>query len=283
MPELPDLIHVARRLGATLVGRKVVGGRVGDPTPLRLLSGEPFPACLVGQGLNAVARVGQYLRFDFGDRLLVVNAMLVGKYVLASGAPARDPVSLVFALGFDDGSELRYLDDKRMGKIYVARRDQEAEVPGYRDLGVDVLSDDLTPDRFAALVRKRRDQVRNFLLDKKALAAIGNAYADEILFDARIHPKTFCHQLAPDDVARLHASVRDVLRRATDEIARRDPPVDEKLRDFLLVRGRAGKPCPRCSTTLRAVRVGAGDADFCPKCQPAARSLFIDWSRLPPR
>jgi len=72
-----------------------------------------------------------------------------------------------------------------------------------------------------------------------------------------------------------------VLRHAVDEIARRDPPIDEKVRDFLSVRGRDGKPCPRCGTKIRAVRVGDGDACFCPKCQPTERKLFVDWSKVP--
>jgi formamidopyrimidine-DNA glycosylase len=118
-------------------------------------------------------------------------------------------------------------------------------------------------------------------MDKRALASIGNAYADEILFAAGIHPKTFCNKLSPAEADALYAAIPSVLRHAIDEIARRDPPVDEKLRDFLSVRGRDGKPCPRCGTKIRAVRVGDGDACFCPKCQPAARKLFVDWGALP--
>ena len=134
---------------------------------------------------------------------------------------------------------------------------------------------------FVALARKRRDQVRAFLMDKTALASIGNAYADEILFAARIHPKTMTRQLSDDDLGRLFEAIGGVLRHAIDEIERRAEPVDVKVRDFLSVRGRDGKPCPACGTTIRAVRVGDGDACFCPSCQPAARKLFVDWGKLP--
>src|SRR5581483_6781398 len=133
-----------------------------------------------------------------------------------------------------------------------------------------------TRELFMKLLRKRRDQVRMFLMDKAALASIGNAYADEILFAAHIHPKTFCNKLSPEEAEALYLAIPSVLRHAIDEIARRDEPVEVKVRDFLAVRGRDGKPCPRCGTTIRAVRVGAGDACFCPKCQPAARKLFVD-------
>jgi ribosomal protein S13 len=118
------------------------------------------------------------------------------------------------------------------------------------------------------------------LMDKSALASIGNAYADEILFAARLHPKTFVRKLSPDDIDRLYAAIGDVTRRAIDEIDGRDEAIEVKVRDFLSVRGRTGLPCPTCGTTLRAVRVGDGDAVFCPSCQPATRALFVDWAKL---
>jgi ribosomal protein S13 len=151
----------------------------------------------------------------------------------------------------------------------------------FGNLGIDVISPGFDRARFADLVRRRRDQVRMFLMDKSALASIGNAYADEILFAAGIHPKTMVRKLTVPDVDRLYTAIREVLAGAIAEIARRREPIEVKVRDFLAVRGRDGKPCPRCGTTIRAVRVGDGDACFCPRCQPATRNLFVDWGRLP--
>ena len=283
MPELPDLVHVEAGLRAAVVGKRITAARTGDPTVLRVMVAEPFPAVLVGRTLTAVERRGHFMRFAFDDDLvLVVNAMLVGKYrLLPATAREKDPVALGFALTFDDGTELRYLDDKRMGKVYVARAADEARIPVYSALGVDLLSQEFTRERFLTLARARRDQVRMFLMDKAALASIGNAYADEILFAARIHPKTFVRSLTPEDLDRLFEAVNSVLRAAIDEIERRAEPPDVKIRDFLAVRGRVGQPCPRCGTKIRDVRVGDGDACFCPTCQPATRSLFVDWSRIP--
>src|SRR5208283_98384 len=104
----------------------------------------------------------------------------------------------------------------------------------------DLLSDDFTLAHMRRLVANRRDQVRQFLLDKTALASIGNAYADEILFAARLHPKTFCHKLQADEVDRLFAAIRDTLNAAIREIEARNLPIEVKVRDFLKVRGRAG-------------------------------------------
>ncbi|MDX2022475.1 MAG: DNA-formamidopyrimidine glycosylase family protein [Deltaproteobacteria bacterium] len=284
MPELPDLLHVESQLAPVFVGARIIGLRVGDPVPFRVMIDAKIPDLLLGRTLTAVERRGHFMRFAFTeDVVLVVNAMLAGRYAMVPAAadPKADPKSLVLALSFDNGKELRYLDAKRMGKIYVARPAQENTIPSYATLGVDVMSHAFTLPVFAELIRGRRDQVRNFLMDKGALASIGNAYADEILFAAGIHPKTFCYQLQPHAVEVLFNAVRSVLTGASEHIAREGPAVDEKLRDFLMVRGRAGQPCPRCKTTLRKVRVGAADSDFCPHCQPPGRALFIDWSRKP--
>jgi formamidopyrimidine-DNA glycosylase len=284
MPELPDLVHVEAGLRAAVVGKRITAARTGDPTVLRIMVAEPFPAGLVGRTLAGVARRGHFMRFALDDDLVVVvNAMLVGRYRLVPpGAEStkKDPRALALALVFDGAPELQYLDDKRMGKVYVARAADEATIPIYGQLGADVLSPAFTREAFAKLIARRRDQVRAFLMDKRALASIGNAYADEILFAAGLHPKTFCNKLAPAEVDALHAAIGRVLTDAIAEIRRRDEPIEIKVRDFLKVRGRDGKPCLVCGTTIRAVRVGDGDACFCPHCQRETRKLFVNWTRL---
>jgi formamidopyrimidine-DNA glycosylase len=284
MPELPDLVHVEAGLRAAVAGKRVTAARTGDPTVLRIMVTAPFPAVLVGRTLEGVERRGHFMRFAFDDGLVVVvNAMLAGRYRLVpagSDAAKKDPRSLGLALTFDGAPELQYLDDKRMGKVYVARAADEQTIPIYAQLGADVLSPAFTRDAFGALIARRRDQVRAFIMDKRALASIGNAYADEILFAAGIHPKTFCKKLAPADIDALHAAIGRVLADAIAEIRRRDEPIEVKVRDFLKVRGRDGKPCVVCGTTIRAVRVGDGDACFCPHCQRETRKLFVNWTRL---
>ncbi|HEY0709743.1 MAG TPA: DNA-formamidopyrimidine glycosylase family protein [Polyangia bacterium] len=288
MPELPDLVHVEAKLGEAISGWEVTAVRIGDPTVLRIMVPGELEAALVGKTITAIERRGHFMLFAFGPPLaMAVNCMLAGRFFLASPAD-KSPRALGLALGLrapkSQGAatvELRYVDDRRMGKVYVAPSDRLSEIPQLGNLGVDLLSPGFTLELFRGLARKRRDQVRAFLMDKSALASIGNAYADEILFAARIHPKTFVRKLTPEEIDRLYEQINLVTQRAIEEIAKRDEDIDVKVRDFLAVRGRDGKPCPVCTTTLRAVRVGDGDAVFCPKCQPATRALFVDWSKLP--
>jgi formamidopyrimidine-DNA glycosylase len=143
--------------------------------------------------------------------------------------------------------------------------------------GIDILSPEFTRERFFSLLKRRRDQVRVFLLDKKALDSIGNAYADEILFEAGVHPKTWCRSLSHDDALHLHDAIVAVMRAAVEEVARRDQPIEVKVRDFLKVRLK--EVCPRCGAKIRKAGVLGMDAYFCPHCQPETRPGLVDFRK----
>jgi len=164
-----------------------------------------------------------------------------------------------------------------MGKAYLIATDDWKAIPGMQTGGIDILSPEFTRERFVSLLKHRRDQVRVFLLDKKALDSLGNAYADEVLFEAGIHPKTFCRSLGRDDAVRLHDAIVAVMKAAVAEVASRGEAIDVKVRDFLKVRRK--ETCPRCGGKLRTAGVRGMDSWFCPHCQPATRAGFIDWTR----
>jgi formamidopyrimidine-DNA glycosylase len=274
MPELPDLLHVQDVLTRELVGRTVTGERVREPIVLRCaLPGNL--SLLHARTLLEIQRKTHFLVFRFGEHDLAVNPMLAGRFRL-DAIETKDPASLAFALGFG-ARELRYFDDKKMGKAYLVARDDWGGVPNLDANGVYVLSKEFTPERLLALLKSRRDQVRLFLMDKRALDSLGNAYADEVLFEAGIHPKTWCRSLSPEEARALHAAIVRVMTEAVAEVARRDEPTDVKVRDFLKVRLRS--TCPRCGAKVRKAGVRGMDAYFCPHCQPATRSGLVDWTR----
>jgi formamidopyrimidine-DNA glycosylase len=278
MPELPDLLHVVGRLNETLKGLAVGAARVREPVVLRYTVPGDL-SLLVGRILENVDRKAHFVVLRFEGLDLAVNPMLAGRFRLAPPG-AKDEAALAFGLGFKKSGEqveLRYLDDKKMGNAYLMTPGDWKSIPGVQAGGIDVLSAEFTWERFTSLLQKRRDQVRVFLLDKKALDSIGNAYADEILFEAGIHPKTWCRSLSREDAIRLHHAIRGVIRAAADEVARRDEPIEVKVRDFLKVRLKS--VCPKCTTKLRTAGVRGMDAYFCPKCQPATRPGFVDWTR----
>jgi formamidopyrimidine-DNA glycosylase len=230
---------------------------------------------LLGRTLADAFRKSHFLVFRFEGLDLAINPMLAGRFRLAEpGTP--DEGTLGFALGFGD-VELRYLDDKKMGKAYLIATDDWKAIPGMQTGGIDILSPEFSRERFVSLLKHRRDQVRVFMLDKKALDSLGNAYADEVLFEAGIHPKAFCRSLSHDDGVRLHDAIVKVMKEAVVEVAERAEPIDVKVRDFLKVRRK--EICPRCGGKLRTAGVKGMDSWFCPHCQPARRPGFVDWTR----
>jgi formamidopyrimidine-DNA glycosylase len=275
MPELPDLLHVLATLRERVLGRHVTAERVAEPIVLRFLVRGNL-SLLLGRSLTDISRRAHFLIFRFDGLDLCVNPMLAGRFRLAEPAEKRE-ASLSFALVFDETVELRYLDDKKMGKAYLTATDDWKAIPGMAGGGIDILSPQFTPERFLSLLKHRRDQVRVFLLDKGALDSLGNAYADEVLYEAGIHPKTWCRSLSREEGLRLHKAIVDVMREATAEVARRDEPIEVKVRDFLKVRLK--EECPRCGSKIRRAGVRGMDAYFCPRCQPATRSGLVDWTR----
>jgi formamidopyrimidine-DNA glycosylase len=252
----------------------VTSERVREPVVMRFAVHGNL-SLLLGRTLREVGRRGATIVLRFEGLDLAVDPMLAGRFRFAEPGE-KDPASLAFALGFGD-VELRYLDDKKMGKAYLFSSGDFGAIPALRAGGLDILGPEFTRERFFSLLRRRRDQVRVFLLDKRALDTIGNAYADEILFEAGIHPKTWCRSIDHEGALRLHEAIVSVMKAAIDEVARRDEPIDVKVRDFLKVRLK--DVCPRCGSKLRTAGVKGMDAFFCPTCQPATRPGFVDWRK----
>jgi formamidopyrimidine-DNA glycosylase len=161
--------------------------------------------------------------------------------------------------------------------VYLTAQGAYGSIPGFREQGIDILGPEFTFEAFERLIRGRRHQARVFLMDQAALSAIGNAYADEILFAAGIHPKTSCASLQPEERRTLYESIRKVMAWGIAEVEKANQPIEVKVRDHVKVRNRNGQRCPVCGTTIRRVGVLGYDSFYCPRCQPATRRQFIPW------
>ena len=286
MPERPDLQHQVPILARELVGRRITAVQVGIPVLLRVaVPGRPAEL-LPGHTVTGVRRQLHFVRIGLDPPQgalpleLVVHPMLAGRFQLCEPG-LRMPGDCGVVLDLSDGRQLRYRDAEQMGKVYLVPAGHPERVPGLTPVGLDVLDPAVfTLEAFTALARRRRDQVKLFLMDKAQLDAFGNCYADEALFAAGIHPKARVSELSPEALARLHAAMVQVLTEADAAIAAADPPLHEKHRDHVRVRNRAGQPCPACGETIRASGVRGHDAFFCPRCQPDEKGRgFVDWRR----
>ena len=278
MPEIPDLLYIQKSLSSSITGRTILRATVTQPVVVRSLLDEPIPSILRGKLITEIRLRGPFLWFLLsGEVELIVNLMLAGEL---AHAPLEEPAPgfRCLSLDLDDGSALYLSDRKKMAKVYCTAAGRYERIPRFAAQGIDVLSPEFTGEKLVEIAtRHRRKQVRVFLNDQTILSAIGNAYADEILFEARIHPKTLVARLDASDLHRLHAAVRSVLEWGIREVESAGAPIQKKVRGHLRVRNRKGEPCPRCGSTIRREGVRGHDVFFCPRCQPPTRTHFIDW------
>jgi|SRR5690348_903817 len=287
MPELPEVETVARGLRRTILGRRIVSVRLGktdfidDPATLE--------QHLPGRQIEAVERYGKFM-------LLRLSAMKRSGRTTANGDAA--PAALLVHLGMtgriapnpasqpcgkhthacfvlDDDRELRYTDARRFGRLaYLQSAALEEEL---RFFGADPL--EISTKEFIEQTRSRRARIKGLLLDQAFLRGVGNIYADESLWRAKIHPARPGASLSREQAAVLRRVLRDTLEKAivlggssiSDFLDADGEPGEFQLRHRAY--GREGKNCFRCGATIRRAIVAGRSSYFCPKCQPSPRGF----------
>lgn len=273
VPELPEVETLALDLRPHLVGRTLVSCQVRFLDLVRYPSPERFVAEVVGRRIEGVSRRGKYLFHHLDDgRLLVVHLGMTGQWTLScAGGPEPDHLHVV--LGLDDGQQLRYRDVRRFGRLLLGSEQELRAVGRLPRLGPEPLDPDFTGAELHRRLRGRRAPLKAVLLDQSVLAGVGNIYADEALFRARLRPDRAAGSLGPRAAGRLRQALVESLRQA---IANRGSSIDDyrdawggmgSQQEQLLVYGRAGEPCPRCGRPLSLVRVGGRSSVFCRRCQ----------------
>lgn len=270
MPELPDLTVVAEELGRRVAGRTVVEATA--PTPILVRATPAELDALAGTTLGVARRRGKFLLLPFERagapvRILAANPMLAGRFWLTSHRE-RLRARTGLRLALDEGEDLRYVDREMLGKLYLADPGEMDEIPGWPEMGPDADDPELTLEAFRHRIRRHPGELKPLLRNPKFVAGIGNAYSDEILWEARLAPFRKRSTLSDDDVARLYDAMRRVLADATKRLRRLVPPeIETQHREFLKVHLRGGEPCPRCGRELR--QIGGREATtFCRTCQP---------------
>jgi len=281
MPELPEVQTIVDELRLQLLGRAFTGLETDWAPALATVPLPQFRARLVGQRILEVRRRGKYLLFPLssGDMLLIHLMMGGHLLVLPSSDPCDQHTHTRFLL--DDGRELRFRDVRKLGRAYLVA--DPTEVLGH--LGPEPLGEEFTLHQFRNLIARRRGRLKSLLLNQRFLAGLGNIYADEALFTARLHPLRTADALSEQEVERLYQSIRRVLTHALadqgttlDDAAYRRP--DGRAGNYqnqLQVYGREGEPCALCGTPIQGIVVGGRGTHFCPRCQrwSPAGGLFV--------
>ena len=279
MPELPEVETVVRGLKDILPGHSVLSVRLGktdfidDPAAL----GESLPGCRI----LSVERIGKFIHLQLAPNgsgrpgaasHLMVHLGMTGRLVVrAANEPAPPHTHVYFEL--DDGRELRYTDIRRFGQMFLAADEKITELR--ERLGEDALT--VSAEEFRRRVAGRRARIKALLLDQSVVRGVGNIYADESLWRARIHPARLAAKLTAKEIDRLRQMIQRVLGEA---IRLRGSSISDFVdsdgqpggyQKWHRVYGREGEPCYRCKSKIRRVIVAGRSSHFCPRCQPAPR------------
>jgi formamidopyrimidine-DNA glycosylase len=274
VPELPEVETIRSRLEPGLVGRTFERVLITDPRLTRPEPPEVVAAELEGERVRAVRRRGKYLIVEFeSGRHLLIHLRMTGNVLHpAQSASDSDPHRRA-VVRLDDGSDVAYRDVRRFGTWELLEPGELDEYFSARRLGGEPLDRAFTAKALGRAFADRRASVKAALLDQRAAAGVGNIYADEALWRARIHPLRPAGSLSPEEVAALRKGVREALRTgiarqgATLRDYRRPDGGRGSMQARFRVYGRTGEPCSRCGTPIEKIRAGGRGTWFCPHCQ----------------
>jgi len=272
MPELPELEVIRDVLNARVVGQTITAVELippGSGIVVRDMTFAGFAEGVQHRQLTAVVRRGQFLLFRLERAAtvplwLLLNPKLTGRLQLATpGTKARQKAHVIFTLS--GGGQLRYLDLRQMGQLYLT--DDPTRLVEFDTLGPEPF--DLTLDQFRARLKPLRGEIKGILLRNDFIAGIGNAYADEILWAARLHPYRKRNTLTAAEIAQLYEAMQTTLRTAIEQVrAEMGENIHQEPRSFMNVHLKAGQPCPRCGNPIAQVSANQRITNFCRTCQP---------------
>jgi formamidopyrimidine-DNA glycosylase len=277
MPELPEVETIRRDAAETLVGHRVTSISLHVPEAVQYPGPEGFVAGLTGRKVVAAERVAKYLmlRLD-DDRYWVIHLSLEGRLLIQRGGTALKPGTLLVAQ-LDDGRQLALRDDISYTKTYLLGREDVGDVLKLHEYGPEPISRHFTEELLRERLAGRRGKLKPLLLNQRILAGVGNIYADEALWRARLHPERKANSLSDEEFQALYRALVDVL---TEGIENRGTTAPRgryrdlygrkgKHQERLNVFRRAGEPCPRCGSVIKQEVVGSRPTFYCPHCQRA--------------
>ncbi len=292
MPELPEVETVARQLEPELEGRRIEELEVLDARWSRPVPPAKLGAAASGSTIEGLGRRGKYLLLGLdGERTLVMHLRMTGNLVLVEGEDVLDPSEgrrlyegerststrhLRARFALDDGREVWFTDPRRFGEAFLLPNDElEGRFAGR--VGVEPLSDEFTPEALGAMAHGRTAPLKSFLLDQKGVAGVGNIYADEALYRARLHPLSPAGSMKPEHLEELRdavvASLEAGIEAGGSSIDDYRDGRGEKgtMQEKFLVHTREGEPCLSCGGEIVRIVVGGRSTYFCPSCQVRLR------------
>ncbi len=273
MPELPEVETIRKGLNQLITGAVIIDVAVfWDRMITPPFSTEKFKKVLRGETIHTVERRGKYLIFLLDHWAMVSHLRMEGKYeVNHSGDPIKKHTHVIFYLA--DGRQLRYLDVRKFGRFTLLPIDKREEYEPFKKMGPEPIADFFKLNEFRKDLSKSSRVIKAVILDQNIVAGVGNIYADESLFQAKINPLQPANTIGPAAAERLRDAIIDVIGRAVEAggstIRTYKNTLGEagKFQVSLAVYGQTGKPCPRCGHPIEKIKVAQRGTHYCPHCQ----------------
>jgi formamidopyrimidine-DNA glycosylase len=269
LPELPEIETIVAGLQRSIVGKQIARAEIRLRKMAPAAPYLSFERAVAGDSIVEIRRRGKYAVIELASgRALVTSLRMTGRLVVSSGGQPEERATHV-VLWFTDGSRLNFADIRTFGRMRLVEADEAWD----RDLGMEPLSSGFTPEAFIGMLSGRRTPIKAVLLDQRRIAGIGNIYACEALWEARIRPSRPAGTLTKPAVCRLHGAVVGVLNRA---ISLRGSSVDDYVdadglrggyQNVLAVYGRRGRPCKRCGRPIVRTVLAQRGTWWCRSCQ----------------
>jgi formamidopyrimidine-DNA glycosylase len=272
MPEMPEVETIARKLRRTIIGKLVTEVRLSG-LPLRRPVADSFAATLTGRSVRRVHRRGKYIIAELQPHAFwVIHLGMSGRICYFPGTPEKAAHTHA-TIRFADATELQYRDHRRFGLLAAYEVARIGDIPELQGLGFDPLGPRFTADWLWRELLKSRQEIKSFLLDQRKIAGIGNIYACESLFHARLMPERRCYTVERHEAVLLARAIGKVIRRAIRNhgTSFSDFMDSDGLpgyhQNFLRVFQREGEKCRRCRSAIRRLHQGNRSSFFCPGCQ----------------
>lgn len=288
MPELPEVQTIASELDTKISGKTIVDFWTDWSKSIKSHTPQAFKKNIVGSQVKSVERIGKNIIINLSkDRILLVHQKMTGHLMVGRWRVSKEDVipvtkgplqekvnQYIHALWtFSDGTMMALSDMRKFGRIELGSREDVLDTPGIKNLGPDALSPNLTQKEFNERISSRSKSIKLTLMDPSVIAGIGNIYADDILWSAKVHPLKPANEVSTEKLKEVYRAMRKILKKAVELRGTsvgdyRDASGKEgSYARELLVYQRTGEPCKRCKTPIEKTKAGQRSAHFCPKCQ----------------
>lgn len=271
MPEIAEVETVRNTLKSMILNKKIVDVNIIYP---KIIESDikDFKDILIGRKFIDIDRIGKWLMFDLNDYYLLSHLRMEGKYFVKKSTDDIVKHEHII-ISFEDGTDLRYHDTRKFGRMNLVKKSDIDKVEAIKKQGIEANSDKLTKEYLYDKIHKKNKPIKSLLLDQTIISGLGNIYANEVMFDARINPNKLgkdislkdCNLIVKASKKIIDAAIKDggtTIKSYTSSLG-----VTGRFQQHLMVHKREGQECKVCGTLIENIKIGGRSTYFCPKCQ----------------